>query len=70
MGTTGGVEGGVVGTTGGVKAGVVGTTGGVKTGTETLVEELVEVVVGVVGTGATDGVDIVVGVTGFGLWVC
>ena len=32
-------------------------------------EKLVEVDVGVVGTGATDGVDVVVGVTGFGLWV-
>lgn len=32
--------------------------------------ELVELDVGVVGNGATYGVDVVVGVTGFGLWVC
>lgn len=56
-------------------------TGGVYAGTdmlgeelvEALVEELVEEVdVGVVGTGATDGVVVVAGVADvdFGLWVC
>lgn len=34
-----------------------------------LVVELVDVELGVVGTGATDGIDVDVGVvTGFGLW--